>query len=233
MNGARVLFRIPILGGIPITDTIVSTWIVMAGIAVLCKVLTYGMKEKNIGTRQVLAETYVGAVYQLVEQTMGKDKLSFAPYFGTLFIFSLFSSLMGLFGLRAPTADLNTTLGWAIITFFMVQINSIRRKRVKGWLRGFTDPVPFMLPLNIISEFSNVISLAFRHFGNIAAGSVITSLVYTALAGLSTLLFNIGVPLTQIGIPAFLSIYFDLFSGVLQAFIFCMLSRVFGSMAMD
>ena len=237
MNGPKIFFEIPIFGGLPINQTMVSSWLVMGTIILLAYLGTRKL-EKIPSKPQLIAEGYVGAVYGLVEQTMGKDKLGFAPYIGTLFAFSLFSSLSSLVGLRPPTADLNTTLGWALITFFLVQANGIRKKGIAGYLKGFLEPLPLLLPLNIISEVANPISLSFRHFGNIAGGMVITMLLYNFLAWLSSLVLGFlrfidAIPLLQIGIPAVLSIYFDLFTSVLQAFIFSMLTMVFVAMAMD
>ncbi|MEE0867109.1 MAG: F0F1 ATP synthase subunit A, partial [Clostridia bacterium] len=150
--------------------------------------------------------------------------------------FSILGSLSGLTGLRALTGDLNTTLGWALATFFLVQFVAIRHKGFLGWLKGFTEPVVLMTPLNIISEVANPISMAFRHFGNIASGIVITALVYGALAALSQAVIGwipvIGnIPIFQVGIPAFLSIYFDVFTSFLQAYIISMLTMVFVSIA--
>lgn len=108
----------------------------------------------------------------------------------------------------------------------MIQICDIKANGIGGYLKGFTEPVAFMTPLNIVSLFVTPISMSFRHFGNIAGGMVISMLLYYALTGLSTAL-GLTVPLATIGIPAFLSIYFDVFSGVMQAFIFVMLSMVF------
>lgn len=233
MNGPRIYTEIPIFGGIPITETMVNSWIVMAVIVIFALVATRKL-QRVPGKLQSAVEIGVESLYKLVEDTMGKDKLSFAPYIGTLFLFSLLCSLSSLFGLRPPTGDLNTTAGWALVTFFLVQFNGIRRKGIKGWLKGFVEPIPFMLPLNIVSEFANPLSLAFRHYGNIAAGIVITSLVYQGLGGLSSAIFGSWLPpILQIGLPAILSIYFDLFTSVLQAFIFCILTMSFVAMAMD
>ena len=167
---------------------------------------------------------------------MGERNMKFAPYIGTLFTFSIVGSLSSLTGLRPLTGDLNTTLGWALVTFLMVQVVSIRHNGFFGWLKGFTQPVALMTPLNIISEVANPISMAFRHFGNIASGLVITTLVYGALAALSGAIlhwvpFLASVPLFQVGLPAFLSVYFDVFTSFLQAYIISMLTMVFVSSA--
>ena len=145
--------------------------------------------------------------------------------------YSLCGSLISLLGARPVTADFNTTLAWALVTFVMVQWNNIRAHGIGGYLKGFVQPVPFLLPLNLISEAATPVSMSFRHFGNVAAGVVITELIYSALAGLTSLLFHIDIPILQIGLPAVLSLYFDLFTAVLQAFIFCMLTMVFISNA--
>lgn len=239
ISGPKILFEI---GSFQFNETMLNMLIVSAIILAVSIWLTHGMKVVP-SKKQSAAEIYVTTVNSMVEQTMGKGKLQFAPYIGTLFLFSLLSSLLGLFGLRPPTGDLNVTAGWAIMTVCMVHFNGIKVKGFKSWLKGFAEPIPLILPLNIISEIATPVSLAFRHFGNIAAGLVITQLIYGALgsasAGLSSLLEKIGVtflkgiPILQVGIPAILSIYFDLFTAGLQAFIFCMLTMVFISMQMD
>lgn len=229
MNGPKIIFTIPILGGIPITETIINSWIVMAIIFGVGLYLAHDLKKVPKG-KQVLAEKIVQMLYDLVEQTMGKKGLAFTPYIGSLFAFSLLSSLCGLFGLRAPTADFNTTLCWALMTFFLVQYEGIKTKGIGGWLHGFVEPIALILPLNVIGELANPISLSFRHYGNIAAGLVITSLLYGALTTLSSVVFGgLKIPILALGLPAVLSIYFDVFTAALQAFIFCMLTMVFVS----
>ena len=219
-------FTVDILGlEVKISETIVVGWIIIAFITALILFLTHNM-QKIPSKRQSIAELIVTTVNKLVLDTMGKRNMAFAPYMATLFMFSLFGSLVGLVGLRPMTADYNTTLTWALLTFFMVQACNIKANGIGGYLKGFTEPVVFMTPLNIVSLFVSPISLSFRHFGNIAGGMVITMLVYFALTGLSTAL-GLSVPLATIGIPAVLSVYFDLFSAVMQAFIFVMLSRVY------
>lgn len=240
MNGPKIIFEIPLLGGIKITETIVNQWIIMIAIILLCIFFTRDLRVKPVKKRQVAAEKIVGMLYNLVGETMGKRYESFAPYIGALFTMSIMGSLSSLLGLRPYTADLSTTLAWAVLTFFMVQINSIRLNGVGGWLKGFTEPVPFILPLNLVSEIANPISISFRHFGNIAAGMVITSLVYSGLAGISSIILSFipnyfisHIPFLQLGIPALLSIYFDLFGSFLQAYIICMLTMVYVSGVSD
>ncbi len=227
--GPKVIFELP--GEIFITETVVNTWIIMI-ILIIGSLILVRNFEKTPKRVQNAVETIVDMIYKLTEQGMGKDKLGFAPYIGTLFIFLIVANLWGLTGFRAPTADTNTTFALAIITFIMIHFFGIRSKGVLKYLKGFTEPVPFMLPLNIISELATPISLAFRLFGNIIGGLIIMSLLYGALAGLSVKL-GIPIPIFEVGIPAAFHMYFDIFAGVLQSFIFVMLTMVFVSMAMD
>lgn len=234
MEGPKIIFTIPLFGGIAVTETVVNSWLIILAVFIICRLLTRNLQKVPKG-KQVLAEKYVTMICGLVDSTMGKGKQKYAPYIGTVFIFSALGSLISLLGLRPVTADLNTTLSWALVTFMMVQLGGIRTKGFVGWLKGFLDPIPIMLPMNIMSEIANPISLSFRHFGNISAGVVITTLIYSGLAALTNIVFQglLPIPIFQLGLPAVFSIYFDLFSGVLQAFIFCMLTMVFVGMATD
>lgn len=235
MEGPKILFTIPYLN-INVTETIVDTWLVMAVITILCIWLTRNLKVIPETKRQLVAEKLVSMVNNLVNSTMGHRYMFFAPFIAALFGTSMIGSLSSLVGLRPLTADFSTTLSWALLAFFMIQINNIRLNGVGGWLKSFLDPVPFMLPLNLVSEIANPISMSFRHFGNIAAGMVITSLLYSALAALSNLVigwipndFIASIPIFQLGIPAILSIYFDVFTSFLQAYIITMLTMVYVS----
>ncbi len=232
VNGPKILFEIPFLGGIPITETVVNGWIVVIAISIICFILGRNLTTRKPSKRQILAEKAVLMLQNLIKNTMGEHNMFFLPYIGALFSYSMLSSLSGLVGLRAPTGDLNTTVAFALVAFFLIQFYNIKNKGVGGWLKGFTEPVVVITPLNLISEIASPISMAFRHFGNIASGIVITGLIYGALAGLSNLLLGwipvIGsIPFLQAGLPAVLSLYFDLFTSFLQAYIISMLTMVY------
>lgn len=232
VTGPKIIFTIPILGGIHITETIVNGWIVMAVITLICFILGRNLSVRNPSKRQLVAEKLVSMLTNLLSDTMGKHNMFFLPYIGALFSYSILSSLSGLTGLRAPTGDLNTTIAFALIAFILIQFYNIKNKGVLGWLKGFVEPVPFLLPLNIVGEIANPVSMAFRHFGNIASGIVITTLIYGALAAASQMLIGwipvIGnIPILQVGLPAILSIYFDVFTSFLQAYIISMLTMVY------
>lgn len=227
--GPRVIFELP--GGIPVTETVTTTWIIMAVLTIFALVATRRFDKVPKGLQNVI-ELLVDMVYKLTAQTMGEDKKAFAPYIGTLMMYLICANLAGLFGFRPPTADVNTTMALALLTFFMIHFFGMKRKGVGTYLKGFLQPFPVMLPLNIIGELATPISLSFRLFGNIVGGLIIMNLLYGALGGLSTNL-GISIPVLQTGIPAVLHLYFDVFAGVLQSFIFAMLTMVFVSGAMD
>ena len=225
VTGPKILFEIK---GIPITETIVNGWIVVAVITIICFFLGRNLSARNPSRKQILVEKIVLMLQNLIKGTMGEHNMFFMPYIGALFAYSMLSSLCGLFGLRAPTGDLNTTVAFALVTFFLIQFFNIKNKGIGGWLKGFTEPVAVITPLNLISEVASPVSMAFRHFGNIASGIVITGLIYGALGGLSEIIFGEGsIPIFQVGIPAVLSIYFDVFTSFLQAYIISMLTMVY------
>ena len=243
VTGAKVLFKIPIFGGIPITETIVNTWIVMALIVGLCLFLTHGMQVHARTKRQVVAEYLVGMVRNMVKSNMGERFMHYVPFIGALFSLAMLSSLISMVGMFSPTGDLSTCVGWAVLVFVVITYYKIRTQHIGGYLKGFTQPVFIMTPLNMISEVATPISMAFRLFGNIASGSVVTLLLYGGLAALSSGILGLipgavgevlsMIPIFQLGIPAILSIYFDLFTSVLQAFIFCMLTMMYIKLACE
>jgi len=227
ITGPEILWTlpesIPLIGGQPITETMRNAWIVMLFITFLCWFLTRNMEKIPKG-RQALAEKAVQMVENLVETTMGPGCQSFAPYIATLLMFSFCGSLASLFFMRPVTGDLNTTLGWAIITFVLITFNKIKYNGIGGYLKGFAEPVFIMAPLNVLSEVATPVAMSFRHFGNIAGGLVISTLLLAALGAASSFL---PVPLLQIGLPGVLSLYFDLFTSAMQAFIFSMLTMAY------
>lgn len=190
VSGAFIYFTIPIFGGIPITQTTVSSLIVT--ILLVSVMIKLG---KNLQTHpngvQVLVEKGVTMLSGMVEESMGAHNLHWTPFIGTIFLSSICGSFIGLTGfLRSVTADLSCTLTWAVMVSVIIWYNSIKNNGFVGWLKGFTEPIVVMTPMNIVSEFAQPASMAFRHFGNIAGGGVITSILYLALSMFSTLVLN-------------------------------------------
>lgn len=285
VTGPQILFTIPIFGGITITQTVLSSFVVSLLLCVAGVLLGRGL-TKRPGKMQVITEKGVGMIRSLVIDAMGAHNAHWTPYIATLFLSSLLGSYIGMTGFfRSTTADLSTTATWAVMTSVLCWYHSIKNIGLKDWLKGFTEPIAVMTPMNIVSELAQPVSLMFRHFGNVAGGGVITTMVYWALAGASaglmSLLSHLGsivhvvlalggvalliysrksgkmlhkiggialiliglaallhilgvckdIPVLQIGIPAVLSMYFDLFSGLIQAFVFSLLSMIYLSNA--
>lgn len=231
ITGARIFFTIPMpLMALTITEAQINSWLVMIVLTGLCLFLTHGIAENKRNLRQIAAEWIVEQTEKLVNSNMDPVFHStYAPFIGSIMALSLASSLLSLFGLFPPTSDVNVIAGWGILVFILITRNKLRCG-LGYYAKGFLEPICVMLPMNIISEFATPISMTFRHFGNVLSGTVISTLVATALAGLSNLLLGwlpgfLGeIPFLQVGIPAILSVYFDLFSGCIQAFIFAMLT---------
>ena len=279
VRGAKTLFQ---LGPIAITETIVSLLVVSA-IMLIAGILLGRNLQKRPGKMQVLTEKGVQMMMNLVSDTMGAHNIGWVPFIGTIFVSSMLGSLIGMTGfLRSTTADLAVVLTWAVMTSVIIWYQSIKRNGFLGWLKGFTEPIAVMTPMNIVSEIAQPVAMAFRHFGNVAGGSIITMIIYTALALASSALMKllaasvvlpalmliggalliyfgfknekfgqklfgyvfavlgalgivsalgvlngIEIPILQLGVPALLSVYFDLFSGFVQAFVFSLLSMVY------
>lgn len=220
INGPLVVTSFNLFGiTFNLTESIIVQWFVILILLAVILILTHNMKVIPETRRQCAAEWLVSFFSNTVDDAMGKKYRRYRPYIGALFCFSMISSLMSLLGLRAPTADVSVTGTWAIITFFLVQITRARTGKFKGYFKSFVEPMPFMLPFNIIGEFANPLSLALRHFGNLVAGMVIGALIYFALGNFA------------IGIPAVTSLYFDIFSAFMQAYIFIMLTMSYISSA--
>ena len=218
-----------------ITQTTVSLFVVTIMLMIIAYAVTRKI-EKRPGAVQVLVEKILNMLYGLVEDTMGKHNLKFAPYIGTLFLSCMIGSLIGTtFIFRSTTADFSVTLAYALVTSVMVWYHNIKANGFIGWLKGFTEPIVVMTPMNLIGEVAQPIAMAFRHFGNVAGGGVLTTLIYAALAVATQAIFSwlpaqiasMIPPVLQVGIPAFLSLYFDFFSSFVQAFVFCLLTMVY------
>ena len=281
VDGAFIYFTIPIFGGIPITQTAVSSFVVTLLLVIACVMLGKNLQKRPTGV-QVLVEKGVSMIYNLTVSAMGEHNVHWAPFMGTLFLSSICGSLIGMTGfLRSVPADLSCTLTWALMVSVLIWYNNIKNHGLLGWLKGFAEPMVVMTPMNIVSEIAQPVSMAFRHFGNVAGGGVITSIIYTAFSLLSSVvlgaiasagwlmsgvlmaagvglwilrekkkktllkilavlcvllgLFGLleilgilsGVPILALGAPAVLSVYFDVFSGFVQALVFTLLSMAY------
>ena len=235
ITGARIFFTIPMpLQDLPVTEAQINSLMVLISIFGLCLYMTHGLKVKAESRRQRIAEWIVEKVESMVDESMGGYFKGYPPFIAAILALSAFSSLLSLFGLYPPTSDLNIVAGWAILVFILITYYKLKGGPLK-YLKGFLEPVPILAPINLIGEFATPLSMTFRHYGNVLSGTVISVLLGSALQGLSRIVLGwlpaglSNIPLLQIGIPAVLSIYFDVFSGCLQAYIFAMLTMMYVS----
>ena len=191
VTGAFIYFEIPIFGGIPITQTTVSFFLVTVALCLACYFLGKDLKVRPDG-KQVMVEKGVMMLHNMVVETMGEHNAQWMPFIGTIFLSSICGSLIGLTGfLRSATADISCVIVWALMVTAIIWYNNIKNNGFLGWLKGFTEPIVVMTPMNIVSEIAQPLSMAFRHFGNVAGGGVITSIIYAALSAASAGVLNL------------------------------------------
>jgi F-type H+-transporting ATPase subunit a len=194
INGAKILAtfeNVPLFGTVHITQTLAVSWLVMLLITVLCVWLGSGLKVTGISRKQAVAELAYTSLVNFVHGNMGTGFDHYIPLVGTIFVTSIVSNLISLLGVWSPTADLMTELGWALVVFVLITYHKIKSSGIGGYLKGFLDPIFVMAPINVISELFTPISMACRHFGNILSGTVISGLIYAALATASYALFHL------------------------------------------
>ena len=204
-----------------ITTTHVSILIVMAILIIFAVAANRRMKkaEEIPGGFQNVVELIVEMLDKMVQGSMGRYAGKFVNYISALFMFIFISNISGLFGLRPPTADYGVTLPLGLITFGIIQYNNIKYNRV-GAFTDLFKPLPFLFPINLIGEIAVPFSLSLRLFGNVLSGTVMMSLIYQLLSKFA------------IGWPGILHIYFDIFSGAIQTYVFCMLTMAFTAQKM-
>lgn len=211
-----------------IHDSVVNSWVIVILLSILAIVVNRKIKKANIDDKPSgllnVMEIFVEAIESLVKTTMGPSRIGFAPFIGTLVLYLACANLFGLIGFTPPTSDYNVTLALAMITFVLIHFFGIKCNGIKGYLKGYFEPFPLLFPINLLGEIATPISLSFRLFGNILSGVIIMSLVYMGLNNLSMFITPLVAPI--------LHVYFDFFSGLIQTFIFAMLTMVYISSKM-
>jgi len=212
------VFTIPIFGGLKISESIVVMWIVTAVILVVCLLLTRNLKVENPGKVQVALEWFVLKLHDFFYGLVGEKGKCYIPYFMCLITFIGISDMFPMLGFKPPTKDLNVTLALAVMSIVLVEVAGIRAKGTKGWLKSFAKPVAIVLPMNILELFIKPFSLCMRLMGNMLGGFAIMELL------------KMAVP---VGAPAIASLYFDVFDGLLQAFVFVFLTALYVQEAVE
>lgn len=208
----ETVFTIPVFGGIPISESTVVTWIIMAVITILCIILVRNLSVENPSKKQLALEICVSKLHDFIYDIVGHHGKRYIPYLMTVIIYLGFSNLIGYFGFKPPTKDLNVTLGLSIMSIILIQYASIHKKGVKGWVKSFAEPIPIILPINIMELVIKPLSLCMRLFGNVLGAFVIMELI------------KIMVPVIA---PIPFSLYFDLFDGLIQAYVFVFLTSMY------
>lgn len=205
-------FTIPIFGGIDIPESVAVTWIIMAVLAIASFLLTRGFKVVPTTKRQLFMETLVEKIYGMLHGMVGEEGKGYIPYLATVLIYIGISNIIGLFGLKPPTKDLNVTAALGIMSIVLIEFAGIRKKGARLWLKSFAEPAKVILPINILEVFTKPVSLCMRLFGNVLGAFVVMELI------------KIIIP---IGLPVVFSLYFDLFDGLLQAYVFVFLTGLY------
>ena len=214
----ETVFTIPLFGGIPVSESVVVTWIAMAVLIVIAFLLGRNLKVRNPGKRQQIAELIVLKLDAFTKKTLGEEATEYSTYMAVVLLFIGFVNLIGVFGFKPPTKDLNVTAALALMSIVLVEVAGIRAHGTGGWLKGFAKPMAILTPINILEIFIRPLSLCMRLFGNVLGAFVIMELV------------KLVVP---VGVPAILSLYFDVFDGLIQAYVFVFLTSLYISEAVE
>ena len=208
----ETVFTIPIFGGIPISESVVVTWIIMAALLLLSLWLTHGLKTQNITKRQAFAEFVVTKLNGMVENMIGEEGKKYVPYLTTVLVYIGFANLIGYFGMKPPTKDVNVTAALAIMSIILIEAAGIRAKGLKDWGKSFAQPIAIVAPLNVLEIIIRPLSLCMRLFGNVLGAFVIMKLIENILPAV---------------LPIPFGLYFDLFDGLIQAYVFVFLTSLF------
>ncbi len=211
-------FTIPLFGGIPIGESVFVTWIVMAILILAAFLLGRNLRVRNPGKRQQIAELIVLKLDEFTKGTLGEEAAQYSTYMASVLLFIGFVNLTGICGMKPPTKDLNIPAALAVMSIVLVEVAGIRAFGLGGWIKRFAKPMPILTPINILEIFIRPLSLCMRLFGNVLGAFVIMELV------------TLVVP---VGVPAILSLYFDIFDGLIQAYVFVFLTSLYIAEAVE
>lgn len=214
----QTVFTIPIFGGLAVNESVVVTWIIMAALVLLSIIFVRNLRVENPGKTQLLLESVISWAQDFFEGIIGKENRRYVAYLITVALYLAVANLIGLLGFKPPTKDLNVTAGLAIMSMLLIEYSGIRRNGMKHWVAHFAKPIPFVAPIMVMEVVIRPLSLCMRLFGNMLGGFVVMELV------------KLLVPLL---VPIPLSFYFDIFDGLLQAYVFVFLTALFMNEEME
>ena len=206
------------IGGIGIYESVVVTWIIMAVVLLLSLILTRNLKVEHPGKRQLLLEQAVTSLEGITEGILGADGKRYAAYLTSVLMYLGIANLIGILGFKPPTKDLNVTAALAIMSIVLIEYAGIHQKGVKRWFKGFAEPIALVAPINVLELFIKPLSLCMRLFGNVLGAFVIMELIEYIM---------------PVGLPVVFSMYFDIFDGLIQAYVFVFLTGLFIKEAME
>lgn len=208
----ETVFTIPVFGGIPISESVVVTWIIMAALTLLSICMVRNLTVENPGKKQQVLELAVGGLNNFFEDLIGEEGKRYIPYLISVAIYVGVANMIGLLGFKPPTKDLNATAALAVMSILLIEYAGFHKKGLKGFIKSFAEPVPIIAPINILELFIKPLSLCMRLFGNVLGAFVVMELLKA-----------IAAPL----IPIPFSLYFDIFDGLIQAYVFVFLTALF------
>ena len=208
----NTVFTIPLFGGIDVLESVVVTWIIMAIIMIGSLIWVHGLKIRRISGKQAALESGFSFLYRFFLDLLGEEGKDYIPYLITVVIYIAIANMIGLLGFKSPTKDLNVTAGLALMSIVLIEYAGIHKKGFRGWLKSFTQPIAIVTPINILEVFVKPLSLCMRLFGNVLGAFVIMKLIECIL---------------PVGLPVIFSAYFDVFDGLIQAYVFVFLTGLF------
>lgn len=205
-------FTIPVSGGIAVPESVVVTWLIMAVLIIVSILLTRNLSVEHPGKVQLALEAGYQTAQNFFGELLGEKGTAYLPYLISVLLYIAVANLIGLVGLKPPTKDMGVTAGMAIMSILIVEFAGIRAKGGKGWLKGFAEPIGIVAPINLLEVFTRPLSLCMRLFGNVLGSYVVMELI------------KLVVPAV---LPAVFSCYFDIFDGLIQAFVFVFLTSLY------
>ena len=199
-------------------ESVFVTWLIMAVVILLCAIFVRNLKVTTPGKGQLLLETAVSGIYSFFEDILGEKGKRFIPYLMSVGIYIGIANLIGILGFKPPTKDINVTASLAILSIILIELSGVLSKGGRGWLKSFAEPMVVILPINILEIFIRPLSLCMRLFGNVLGSFVIMELLKMVVPAI---------------LPAVFSCYFDIFDGLIQAYVFVFLTALFIKEAID
>ena len=208
----QTVFKIPLLGGIEIKESVVVTWIIMAAVILLCIILVRNLKIENPGKKQLALESVITGLKNIIGDMLGEEAAGYAEYLCSVILYIGIANLIGIFGYKPPTKDLNVTAALALMSIFVIEYAGIHKKGFRKWTKSFAEPMAIIAPINFLEIFIRPLSLCMRLFGNVVGSFVVMKLIEQLL---------------PVGLPVVFSLYFDIFDGLIQAYVFVFLTSLF------